>query len=84
MLLSLLDLNELFENVSFRQCLKTNMTFTNLTGLSYDCNMTNFQNFSKVETLSYIGMTSSIILAVIVLYTLCKCIIVKQKGYETI
>ena len=68
----------LFENVSFRQCLMTNMTFTNLSGLSYDCNMTNFQHFSKVETLSYVGLVSTILLGLILLYALCMCLNVKR------
>jgi hypothetical protein len=78
----LLEDISLFDNVSFRQCVKTNMTFTNLTGLSYDCNMTKFQHFSKVETLSYVGMFSTILLGLLLLYALCMCITVKRSSYN--
>ena len=54
----------LFENASFRQCMKTNMTFTNLSGVSYDCNVTNMKHLGTAGTLSYIGLISMFLLAV--------------------
>ena len=74
----------LFDNPTFQKCIKTNMTFTNLTAVSYDCNMTKFQHFNKVETLSYVGMVSTIILGVILLYGLCACITVKRQNYHVL
>jgi len=55
----------LFENASFRQCIKTNIT-GNLTGISYDCNMTHLKHMGVAGTLSYIGLSSMLILAIIV------------------
>jgi hypothetical protein len=54
----------LFENPSFRKCIKTNMTFTNLTAVSYDCNMTHMKHLGTAGTLSYVGLISMIILAI--------------------
>jgi hypothetical protein len=54
----------LFENPSFRKCIKTNMTFTNLTAVSYDCNMTHMKHLGTAGTLSYLGLISMIILAI--------------------
>ena len=57
----------LFESPSFRKCIKTNMTFTNLTAVSYDCNMTHMKHLGTAGTLSYLGLISMIILAIVIL-----------------
>ena len=54
----------LFENATFRQCMKTNMTFTNLSGVSYDCNVTHMKHLGTAGTLSYIGLISMLVLAI--------------------
>ena len=54
----------LFENASFRQCIKTNLTFTNLTGLSYDCNITSSKHLGIGGLFTYIGFV-----------TVCICVI---------
>ena len=57
----------LFDNSSFRQCIKTNMTFTNLSGISYDCNVTHLKHLGTAGTLSYIGLISMLLLGIIIL-----------------
>lgn len=54
----------LFENASFRQCIKTGMTDTNLTGVSYDCNMTHLKHLGTAGALSYIGLISMVLLVI--------------------
>jgi len=56
----------LFENASFGLCIKTNMTGYNLTGVSYDCNMTHLKHMGTTGTLSYIGLISMLLLAIMV------------------
>ena len=56
----------LFENASFRHCIKTNMTY-NLTGVSYDCNVTHLKHLGTAGTLSYIGLISMLLLGLMVL-----------------
>ena len=56
----------LFENASFGQCIKTNMTLTNLTGVSYDCNMTHLKHMGTAGILSYVGLVSMLLLAMMV------------------
>ena len=43
------------------------MTFTNLTAVSYDCNMTHMKHLGTAGTLSYLGLISMIILAIVIL-----------------
>jgi len=52
-----------FENASLGQCIKTNMTQINRTGVRYDCNMTHLKQLTKTETLSYLGLISMVILS---------------------
>jgi hypothetical protein len=83
-------LNEvsLFENVSFGQCVGFNMTIlnntltnitnmTNLTGLEYSCNIARVNQFTTVEALSYIGLFSMCLLAILlvggIMYFICSC-----------
>ena len=56
-----------FENASLGQCIKTNMTQINRTGVRYDCNMTHLKQLTKTETLSYLGLISMLILACLLL-----------------
>jgi hypothetical protein len=56
----------LFENASFRQCIKTNMTFTNLTGVSYDCNMTHLKHMGTAGALSYVGLISMLLIGIMI------------------
>jgi hypothetical protein len=72
----------LFENSSFGQCIKTNMTFTNLTGVSYDCNMTHLKHMGTAGTLSYIGLISMLLLAIIVLGYFVWVISGGRKTYD--
>jgi hypothetical protein len=82
-------LNEvsLFENVSFGQCVGFNMSLlnrtltnmtnmTNLTGIEYSCNIAHVSQFSTVEALSYIGLFSMCLLAVLfvggIMYYMCS------------
>jgi len=53
-----------FPNSTIGQCIKTNMTFTNRTGVKYDCNLTNFKQLSMEETFSYVGIILTFLLAV--------------------
>ena len=54
----------LFENASFRQCIKTGMTDANLTGVRYDCNMTHLKHMGSAGVLSYVGIISILLLAI--------------------
>ena len=65
----------LFENVSFGECIKTNMTFSNLSSISYECNMTHMKHLNTGGALSYIGLISMVILAfiVVVYFAWCVC-----------
>ena len=73
----------LFENPSFGQCIKTNMTFSNLSGISYDCNMTHLKHLTTTSALSYIGIISMIILSFIVLSYFAWCVCGNgRKSYE--
>ena len=73
----------LFDNPSFGKCIKTNMTFSNLSGISYDCNMTHLKHLSTATTLSYVGIISMIILAFIVLTYFAWCVCGNgRKSYE--
>ena len=73
----------LFDNPSFGQCIKTNMTFSNLSGISYDCNMTHLKHLTTATTLSYVGIISMIILAFIVLTYFAWCVCGNgRKSYE--
>ena len=56
----------LFENASFRQCIKTNMTLTNLTGVSYDCNMTHLKHMGTAGALSYVGLISMLLIGIMI------------------
>ena len=73
----------LFENVSFRQCIKTNMTFSNLSGISYDCNMTHMNHLTTASALSYVGLISMVILAFIVTVYFAWCVCGNgRKSYD--
>ena len=74
----------LFNNASFRQCIKTNMTFTNLTGLSYDCNVTHLKHLGTAGTLSYIGLISMLLLGIIILGYFAWVISGGRKSYSKI
>lgn len=67
-------LNEvsLFENISFGQCVGFNMSLlnsslTNMTGLEYSCNIAQINQFNTVEALSYIGIISMCLLAILLI-----------------
>lgn len=74
-----------FENPSIGNCLTTNMTNTNHIGVKYQCNMTHFKQFNKAETLSYIGIISLFLLAVVILcyfgYVVCSC---NRRSYNRV
>ena len=57
----------IFENSTLGECLSTNMTNTSHVGLKYQCNMTHLKQFNKAETLSYIGIISLFLLAIVIL-----------------
>lgn len=67
----------IFENSSLGQCLTTNMTNTNHIGLKFQCNMTHLKQFTKAETLSYIGLISMFVLGLLIIgyimYVICGC-----------
>lgn len=73
----------LFDNATFGQCIKTNMTFSNLTGISYDCNMTHMKHLSTASTLSYLGLFSMVILVIILVVSImCKLCGCNRRSYE--
>jgi len=53
-----------FPNSTLDKCIKTNMTFTNRTGVKYDCNLTDFKQLSMEETFSYVGIILTFFLIV--------------------
>ena len=73
----------LFDNPTFGQCIKTNMTFSNLSGISYDCNMTHMKHLTTASALSYLGLFSMVILAFglvgWVMWKICGC---SKSSYE--
>lgn len=73
----------LFDNASFGQCIKTNMTFSNLTGISYDCNMTHMKHLTTASALSYVGLISMAILVIgllgCIMWKICGC---GRRSYE--
>ena len=74
----------LFENASFRQCIKTNMTFTNLTGVSYDCNMTHLKHMGTAGALSYVGLISMLLIGIMFLGYVGWVILGGRKTYAKI
>lgn len=79
-------LNEvsLFKNISYSQCVGFNMTIfnnsltnmTNITGLEYSCDISKLNEFTTVETLSYIGLFSTCLLVILlvggIMYISCS------------
>ena len=78
----------LFENISFDQCIGFNMTIfnntlvnisniTNMTGLEYSCNIAKVNEFTTIEALSYIGLISMCLIAMLLMggliYFICSC-----------
>jgi len=57
----------IFENATLGQCLTTNMTNTNHIGLTFQCNMTHLKQFTKAETLSYIGIISIFVFGLLII-----------------
>lgn len=64
-----------FPNSTLGQCIDTNMTFTNRMAVKYDCNITNFKDFSIEETFSYIGiiLTFFLVVTFIMMCGWCLC-----------
>jgi hypothetical protein len=81
---NLLSEISLFENSSFRQCIKTNMTFTNLTGVSYDCNMTHLRHMGTAGALSYVGLISMLLIGIMFLGYVGWVISGGRKSYSKI
>tara|TARA_B110001469_G_C9540341_1_gene268339 strand:+ start:178 stop:630 length:453 start_codon:yes stop_codon:yes gene_type:complete len=72
-----------FDNTSLGKCIQTNMTFTNRTGVRYQCNMTHLKDLSLEETFSYIGIIFTILVAVSFVFTLGWCVCGgSRKSYE--
>jgi hypothetical protein len=74
----------LFENASFRQCIKTNMTLTNLTGISYDCNMTHLKHMGTAGALSYVGIISMLLIGIMIVGYMGWVISGGRKTYSKI
>ena len=82
----LFDDISVFPNSSIGQCIETNMTFTNRTGVRYDCNLTKFKQLSMEETFSYVGIILTLLLAVSFVISLgwCMCGSGPRKTYNRI
>jgi hypothetical protein len=81
---NLLSEISLFENASFRQCIKTNMTDTNLTGVKYDCNMTHLKHMGTAGALSYVGLISMLLIGIMFLGYVGWVISGGRKSYAKI
>ena len=74
-----------FPNSSIGQCIETNMTFTNRTGVRYDCNLTNFKQLSVEETFSYVGIILTFLIIVSFVFVIGSCMCGgNRKRYNSI
>lgn len=72
-------------NSSFNICQAENLTKYNITGISYSCELTNFQKLTTEETFAYIGLILLILLGLTLLIVIGNAIFSsKRQRYNRI
>ena len=69
-------------NVEFRKCYPVSFGNSSISGVSYDCRLTRYQNMTTVEVFSFVGVILlGLFIITLFLYVGCKCCRVRS-GYE--